>query len=236
MLNIYTLHFNLFMENTYIAWDEDTKKAIIVDPGCSDEDERQKLFSFIEGHGIIPEAIFLTHGHMDHIMGVKDCKERYGIPAYLSEADREVLKEHAQQGAKLGLSPEVGEFESSPLEDGQVLSYAGTEWKVITTPGHSPGGVCFHSEEAQVIFTGDTLFKGTIGRSDLFGGDYDQLIVSVMDKVMGIDGPTIVYPGHAESTSISDERTHNPFLEPFNEPEQEGIDWDAEGIELDGQV
>lgn len=233
MLDIHTLQFNLFVENCHIAWDRESRKAVIVDPGCSSEAERQRLFSFIETKGLKPEAVFLTHGHMDHIFGAKDCQDRYGIPVYMSEDDRAVLKEHEAQGIRLGLSTSAAlDFETSSVSDGQILRCAGTDWRVITTPGHSPGGVCFHSGQESVIFTGDTLFKGTIGRSDLFGGDYDRLILSVMEKIMGLDGPTAVYPGHGESTTISDERTHNPFLEPFNEVEEDG--WNGEGIELDG--
>ena len=105
---------------------------------------------------------------------------------------------------------------------------------MITTPGHTPGGVCFYDKADKVVFTGDTLFAGSIGRTDHPGGDYDKLIVSLMDKLMGIPGDVTVFPGHGHNTMISDERTHNPFLQPFNEPDMDHLDWDADGIELHG--
>ena len=105
---------------------------------------------------------------------------------------------------------------------------------MITTPGHTPGGVCYYDETDKVLLTGDTLFAGAIGRSDLIGGDYDHLIISIMDKLMGLPGDVDVLPGHGRKTTIADERTHNPFLQPFNEPEED-LDWDGEGIEIEGE-
>lgn len=234
MLKIKTFTFNPFQECTYVAWDEDSLKAIIVDPGCFVSSEKDELFAFIDARGLAPEAILLTHGHVDHVLGVHACVERFAVPVYMHSEDVETLRQHAEGMKAMGISSKIDGFATLNLEDGMSLTLAGTQWAVITTPGHSLGGVCYYSEEERVIFTGDTIFKGTIGRSDLYGGDYDKLIVSIMDKVMGLPGDTEMFPGHGPFTTIADERTHNPFLEPFNEPEQEGIDWDADGIELEG--
>ena len=110
---------------------------------------------------------------------------------------------------------------STDIRDGQILRLAGIELEVISTPGHTPGGVCYLDRKDKILFSGDTLFAGTIGRSDLEGGDYDKLIVSVMEKLMGLDSDITVLPGHEGSTTIGEERTSNPFLQPFNEPEEE---------------
>lgn len=234
MLNISYFHFNPFCENTWVAWN-DAKDAIVVDPGYTPGRESEAFHAFIEEHGLHLEAVLLTHGHGDHVAGAADCCSHYGVSAYLSPEDRDMLSEFAALSARMGVDGIDCTFPTIDIHDGDKFQLIGTEWTVIGTPGHTPGGVCYHSEAEGIIFTGDTLFKESIGRSDLPGGDYDKLIVSIMDKVMGIDGSTDILPGHGPVSNISEERTHNPFLEPFNEPEQEGLDWDADGIELYGE-
>lgn len=233
MLNISYFHFNPFSVNTWIVWDE-SGNTMIVDPGFSDDRERDALYGYIEEQGLKPEAIVLTHGHIDHVLGVTECCARYGIPAYMSPADAAVMDKHGEVAVRFGFAFDLEAFRTEPVTDGQVLHLAGTDWLAIATPGHSPGGTCYYSADNHLLFSGDTLFKDTIGRTDLPCCEYDDLIVSLMDKVMDLPGETDVLPGHGAPTTISDERTHNPFLIPFNEPEQEGIDWDADGIELNG--
>ena len=114
------------------------------------------------------------------------------------------------------------------------MSFGKTEFTVISSPGHTPGGVCLYDAADKALFTGDTLFAGCIGRTDLPGGDYDQLIVGIMEKLLVLPADVTVFPGHGGTSSIADERTHNPFLQPFNEPDTDQIDWDADGIELRG--
>ncbi|MBP5488579.1 MAG: MBL fold metallo-hydrolase [Bacteroidales bacterium] len=208
MLNIRAFVFNAYGENCYVLTLEGSSQAVIVDPGCGPGAEQEHFLRWLGDQGLRPAAVLLTHAHPDHIGGVKALQDRYGLPVYMGEEEKTVFKL---------------DFATTPVEDGQILELAGLRVEVITTPGHTPGGVCYLLREDKAMFTGDTLFRGTIGRTDLPGGDYDKLIVSVMEKLMGLDADIEIYPGHGPSSSISDERTNNPFLQPFNEP-WEGID------------
>ncbi len=233
MLKILTFQFNPFSENCSLAYDE-TGDAVIIDPGFYNEKEASALYSKIAEKGLKPKMILLTHGHFDHIFGVKECADKYGIPVYMNQEDNYVIQHNFS--SRFGLKEPDSSFTTEPLEDEQIIRFGNTEFKVITTPGHTSGGVCFYDEKDKALFSGDTLFAGAIGRTDHPTGDYDKLIVSVMDKLMGLPGDVTVFPGHGPNTTISDERTHNPFLQPFNEPDSDMIDWDADGIELDGTI
>ena len=194
--------FNPFRENSYLLWNEEGE-CVIVDPGCYDDYELRAVRECISSKGLNPKAVWLTHGHFDHIFGVAALSREFGIPVGLA-------------------APDVS-FETTDLEDGQQLGFAG--FKVITTPGHTPGGVCFFSEECRILLCGDTLFAGAIGRTDLVGGDYDKEIVGIMEKLMVLPGDVDVLPGHGPASCIAEERTSNPFLQPFNEPwENEELD------------
>lgn len=233
MLKILTFQFNPFSENCSLAYDE-TGDAVIIDPGFYNEKEASALYGKIAEKGLKPKMILLTHGHFDHIFGVKECADKYGIPVYMNQEDNYVIQHNFS--SRFGLKEPDSSFTTEPLEDEQIIRFGNTEFKVIATPGHTSGGVCFYDEKDKALFSGDTLFAGSIGRTDHPTGDYDKLIVSVMDKLMGLPGDVTVFPGHGKNTTISDERTHNPFLQPFNEPDSDMIDWDADGIELDGTI
>lgn len=185
-----------------IANKEGSNNAVIIDPGCTSGNETEKVLAYIKDNAIKPTAILLTHAHADHTHGVAELQKVYNIPVFVS-------KDEDLSG--LAIIPTY-------IHDGDILELAGIKFEVITTPGHTPGSVCYLDRDDKVLFSGDTLFAGTIGRTDLKGGDYDKLIVSIMDKIMGLDGDIKVFPGHARSTSIAEERTQNPFLQPFNEP------------------
>lgn len=219
MLKIKQFTFNLFSENT-IVLDNGENGAVIIDPGCYSDDEKNAFLNYLDAENIRPSAIFLTHGHPDHVYGVKMLQSRYDIPVYLHKDDIQVLDYSERLISRLGLKNPDTTFSKTWISDGQKISAAGLEFEVIHTPGHSPGCVCYYDRKDGLIFTGDTLFAGAIGRSDLFGGDYDKLIVSVMDKLMMLDAEVEVHPGHGGTTTIGYERMNNPFLEPFNEPEE----------------
>lgn len=233
MFKVLTFRFNPFRENSYLVWDE-TGNAAIIDPGFYDETEASALYSKIKEKGITPTVILLTHAHFDHIYGVSECASKYDIPVMMAPQDKEILEEDGDFAVSYGLKRPDVSFNTTPLADGQIIKVGNTDFQVIATPGHSPGGVCFYVSEANVLFSGDTLFAGSIGRTDNLWGDYDKLIVSIMDKIMGLPGNVTVFPGHGHQTGIAEERTHNPFLQPFNELDTDVIDWDTDGIELHG--
>ena len=231
MLNVEHLYFNLFSERSYIVWGKGPE-AVVIDPGYCCEKEKQKLLDFLDAHGLVPTAIILTHAHFDHIFGVKDLSCHFNIPVYLHPDDKPMLRMAPSMASGFqGIPvPEV-DFDTCDIFDGQTLGINGLSFEVIHTPGHTPGSVCLLSSKSGDLFSGDTLFAGSIGRTDLPMGDYDKEIVSVMDKIMGLDADIKVHPGHGGATTIAYERTHNPFLQPFNEKDSQG---NVDGIEFNG--
>lgn len=233
MLNIDILTFNLFEEKTYIV-SQGNGYCVIVDPGCSNEAERQTLIKALTDKSLTPTAVLLTHGHLDHIYGAAFIQKTYrDIPVYLNPADIKVMELTGAMAQKFHMeAPEIG-FKTTDIHDKDTLSAAGISFNVIATPGHSPGGVCYYIQDECVLFSGDTLFAGAIGRTDLGYGEYDDEIRSIMEKIILLDPSVKVYPGHGPATTIGNERTGNPFLEPFNEPEEE-FNPDAEPVVIHG--
>jgi len=221
-MNIRRFTFNPYQEHCYLA--SDGKLCVIIDPGCLREDELNELLAGMEG--LQPAAVLLTHAHFDHIYGVQALVERFGLPVYMSHEERSV-KDGLERMCQASWMPvPARDWETVDITDGQALEFGAMRFEVIATPGHTPGGVCFLCADGCLLFSGDTLFAGSIGRTDLPWADYDQEILSIMNKLIWLDhdrcdGHDItVYPGHGPSTSIIYERSHNPFLEPFNEKEE----------------
>lgn len=194
--------------NCYLLVNEMTKEAVIIDPAsCSD-----RLKECVEKEGIKIKAVLLTHAHFDHIMGIDDVLEIYGeMPVYVHQEDIEML-----ENPGLNLSADYGMNYSyrkgTAVRDGQVLSLIGYEIKVIHTPGHTPGGVCYYVEPEEILISGDTLFQGSVGRTDFPGGSSSQLSRSIKEKLFVLPENTHVYPGHMGTTTIWHEKGHNPFV------------------------
>ncbi len=193
--------------NCYFLINEDTKEVLIVDPA----DRAQKIIEWINSEGLKPVAILLTHGHFDHIMGVQGVKKEYGIPIYASKDEVEVLA-----NPQINVSTMMGAYLSMKADelfsDGDVLELAGMKLKVISTPGHTIGSVCFYMEEEKVLISGDTLFEASVGRSDFPTGSSRQLIESIKTRLFVLPDDTDVFPGHGGTTNIAYEKAHNPFI------------------------
>ena len=193
-------------ENCYIIYDETTREACFVDPGA----EEARLIAFIEKEGLTPRFIVNTHGHWDHIGAVQALKEKYDIPFYLHAADAEWFQEPLC--SLFGESKADRIAVDKTIDDGDTLTLAGETIRVIHTPGHTKGGCVFWCEAGDVAFTGDTLFKGTVGRTDFPGGSYEAILESVQTKLAPLSDSCIVYPGHGPKSNMAWERAHNPYM------------------------
>ena len=231
MLQIKIFPVNPLTANCIVLWEDAGKDCVVVDPGFFRPEEKEMVLRFLEEEGLRPEAIFLTHGHYDHTWGTAELSRETGCPVYMAAEDEPVLKMQTGLLERLKPGKTVEPFPYRPVTDGMTLRAGGAAWQVITTPGHTPGCVCYYCESAGVLLSGDTLFAGSIGRTDLMGGDYDALIQSVMNKLMGLPGDTDVVPGHGHPTTIGREAATNPFLIPFNEPDTDW--WNQDGIGLE---
>lgn len=203
---IKTITVSPFAENCYIVASEKTRGGVVIDPG----DEIDRIIAEIEDAGVTVSKIINTHGHIDHTAGVKEMQEKLGIPFFIHEGDMDFLKIIDEQAKMFGMEtlgvPEVEGF----LNEGDTIEFDDIILSVLHTPGHSPGGICFLGEKD--ILVGDTLFAGSIGRTDLPGGNYDQLIDSVDTKLMPLDEKMNVFSGHGPPTTIGVEKRTNPFL------------------------
>lgn len=204
---IKTFIAGMMQTNCYVASNEETKECFLVDPAVCTPD----MVSYIKENGLKLQAILLTHGHFDHILGITEFLREFEVPVYAYEAEKELLED-----AEKNLSSAYGMFytfkEAEYLKDGQVLEIAGMKIKVIYTPGHTVGGCCYYLEEEKVLFSGDTLFYTSIGRTDFETGSYNKLVNSVRLKLFRLPDEVKVYPGHMSETTIGYEKKYNPFL------------------------
>ena len=211
-MEIKTFYFNPLRTCCYVAWDG-TGDCVIIDPGCYGDREFARLEDFVHQRGLNPVMILLTHGHFDHTLGLEKTARRWKVPVMLNPGDEALMVTSGEWCRELGLEFNPFTGKTTPLEDGQKLTFGETTFEVLSTPGHTPGGVCFLCHEAGVLFTGDTLFAGSIGRTDHLGGDYDRLIESIVGKIIPLDGEIAVLPGHGPSSTVGYERVTNPFIQ-----------------------
>lgn len=217
MIHIEQFIFNSFQTRCSIVWDESGECAI-TDPGMTAAEETDTITGFISKKGLKPTCIMLTHGHFDHVTGVAQLSRSYGgIPVYMHPADRFTL-DNNDFFCRIFGAPKPEGFDTEDIGEGSMIKVGSMTFEVIETPGHTVGGVCFLERNEKVLFSGDTLFAGAIGRTDHPGGDYDQIMKSIFEKLMILEGNVTVIPGHGPQTDIATERMTNPFLMPFNEP------------------
>ena len=209
-MNSKVTHINVgnLAENCWFLANEDTKEAVVIDPGA----EPDRICAAAEKHGWKITAILLTHGHIDHMGACESLRIELGVKVYALTEEEDLLLD-AKKNLSVFIERKVVTFEPDELlRDGQELTLAGMKIQVIHTPGHTEGGTCYYIESIGVLFSGDTLFCESVGRTDFPGGSMSDIVHSIKDKLMVLPDDTKVYTGHGEGTSIGYERVHNPFI------------------------
>jgi hydroxyacylglutathione hydrolase len=210
-MEIFRLVFSPIEVNTYILANESNNCAII-DCGCYDRKEFNTLVRLIEEKGLNPVLILNTHSHLDHVFGNGFLLEKYNLKPLASELDEVNRIRSAQHASLFGLCMDTPPVPESFVTDGQIITFGEVTLKALHVPGHSPGSIAYYASNENCIFTGDALFAGSIGRTDLEGGHYQTLIESITEKLFTLPPDTIVYPGHGRQTTIGTERMTNPFF------------------------
>ena len=210
MLQVQSFVFNPFQENTFVLFDE-TKECVIIDQGCSDENENQELRTFIESRKLQVKLLLNTHCHIDHVLGNKFVKDTFKVHLLIPSGEEAVLKAAEVYAPSYGFHLYQHQSPNGFLEEGDLLKVGNHTFVVLFVPGHSPGHVAFYSEKNRILIGGDVLFYNSIGRTDLPGGNHDQLITSIHTKLFTLPEAVRVYPGHGPETTIGFEKKTNPF-------------------------
>jgi len=210
-MNIARFQFNPIGENTYVVWD-DTHEAAIIDAGNFSAAEHRRLDDFLAERSLRPVLAVNTHGHFDHTLGVPHLKETYGVPFAAHSADAFLLENAGPSAQIFGV--ESGDLPTIDIDlaGREEVTFGDTTLKIIPTPGHTPGHVCLFEPRSRVLFTGDTLFADSIGRTDLPGGDYSWIMRSIIERLLPLGDDVKVYPGHGPDTTIGREAAGNPFI------------------------
>ena len=211
-MKIKRFEFNMLPVHCYLVYDS-TKEAAIIDPGCFYAEERDFLRDYIKSKGLTPKHLLCTHLHLDHVFGCKFIKDTYGLGIEANPADEYWLQQAPQQARTFGLTyPEIHEPIEKPLFDGDKVTFGDLELEAICVPGRSPGSLAFYSRGKKVLFSGDVLFQGSIGRADLQGGNFEELKEAICNRLFTLPDDVTVYPGHGPSTTIGYETRNNPFF------------------------
>lgn len=203
--------FSPLEENTYVLYNE-SKDCIIIDPGCYYDFEQDELVDFIDNNGLTPRLLLNTHCHLDHVFGNKQIAEKYGLKPHLHEKEKIVLDNAAVAGLRWNLPFDNYVGDVIYLRENDIVRLADDELEVFFTPGHSPGSIIFYCKKQGFVIGGDVLFRMSIGRTDLPGGDHQTLLNSIRQKLFVLPDDTKVYSGHGDPTTIGFEKRNNPFL------------------------
>lgn len=211
MLTVQPFTFNPVQENTYVVYNE-KGLCCIIDPGCYFASEEQELKDFVEQNHLQPLYLLNTHCHLDHIFGNRCINKTYGLTLWLNKLEKPLLDYGPASGQLWQLPFDNYDGELNFFDQGDIIRIGDDELHVLFTPGHSPGHVSFYNREAKFVISGDVLFEGSVGRTDLPGGDFNILQESIKTKLYTLPADTIVYPGHGNTTTVGDEMKTNPFV------------------------
>lgn len=212
MIKVKVFTFSPIQENTYVLYNEH-KKAIVIDPGCYFPAEQEQLYQFIESTGLEVVQLLNTHCHLDHVFGNKWVYETFKTPLCIHPDEEPMLKMAPLSGEKWGLPFENYNGPLQYLQPGDTILLGNDALKVILAPGHSPASICFYCEFESFLIGGDVLFRESIGRTDLPGGNHEQLLTSIREQLFTLPNDVKVYPGHGLTTTIGHEKRHNPFMQ-----------------------
>jgi glyoxylase-like metal-dependent hydrolase (beta-lactamase superfamily II) len=215
MIEIRTFPFNVFAENTHVVF-QLGGECMIIDPGCHSDKEFVTLKNFIEEHSLKPVKILNTHCHIDHILGVDKLKREYNIPFYIHAGEKAMLESAEMYAGIYGIRDFSPPVPDGYLEEGELVYLAGSTWKVLFIPGHSPGHIALYESAMQKCIVGDILFLESIGRTDLPGGDHNTLLKGIMNNLYSLPDEVEVYPGHGPNTFLGHEKKYNPFCRADN--------------------
>ena len=211
MISIQSFVFSPIQENTYILYDE-TKECVVIDPGCYDEAERSEMADFIADNGLKPVKLLNTHCHLDHIFGNAFVCEKYNLKPEFNKHDLPVFDAFMPSCNMYGLNGDPSPMAEKYLNEGDVVKFGNSMLEIVFTPGHSPGSITFYNTAEKFMIAGDVLFYGSIGRTDLPGGNFEILINSITTKLFPLGDDMKVYSGHGPMTNIGFEKKNNPFL------------------------
>ena len=210
MLHVKTFVFNPFSENTYVVYD-DSLEAVVIDPGCYEQEEKDQLDNFIKSEKLTIKYLLDTHAHIDHVLGNYHVKEKYKVPFLMHKKDESVLKAVKAYAPNYGFINYTEALPDQFLEEGDDVIFGNSKFSVLFVPGHAPGHIAFYNQKEKILMGGDVLFKRSVGRTDLPGGNHETLINSIHQKLFVLPDDVVVYPGHGDTTTLGEEKTSNPF-------------------------
>ena len=211
MITIQSFCFSAFQENTYVLYNE-LKEAIIIDPGCYTQIEEKILSDFIRKENLKPTLLLNTHCHLDHVFGNNYVSETYGLTAHIHPNEQIVLDRLSEAAAKWGTPTDAYKGPIQYIQEGEIIQFGSDLFKVLLTPGHSPGSVCFYHVEQDFMIGGDLIFKDGVGRTDLPGANPQDLIKSIREQIFPLPDSLTIYSGHGPETTWGREKEHNPYI------------------------